>query len=260
MTILNRIYQYKLFEVAESKKRVPLEVLKENIKKGQEVRPLSAALKSNTNICIIAEIKRASPSLGIIRKDFQPVKIACIYETSGASAISVLTDEKFFQGSLSYLTDVKKSVTLPVLRKDFIIDAYQVYEAKAAGADAILLIAALLSKDKMQQFLELAKELNMECLVEVHSESELNNVLQTDAYIIGINNRDLATFSVDIETTLRLRPVIPDDKIIVSESGIKSRMDIVKLMEKGVDAVLIGETFMKSDDISAKMRELLGMV
>jgi indole-3-glycerol phosphate synthase len=258
MTILDKIYQYKLFEVAENKKRIPLEVLKENIKRDQETRSFGAALKSHANICIIAEIKKASPSLGVIREDFQPIEIARIYEASGAAAISVLTDEKFFQGSLLYITDIKKLVKLPILRKDFIIDAYQIYEAGAAGADAILLIAALLSKDEIQHFLELAKGLNMDCLVEVHSEPELENVLQTDAHIIGINNRDLATFSIDIETTLRLRPMIPDDKITVSESGIRSRTDIVKLLENGVNAVLIGETFMKSNDISTKMHELLG--
>lgn len=258
MTILDKIYQHKLFEIAENKKRIPLEVLKENMKGRRETRSFGTALKSHENICIIAEIKKASPSLGIIREDFQPVEIARIYEASGASAVSILTDEKFFQGSLAYITDIKKFVNLPILRKDFIIDTYQVYEARAAGADAILLIAALLSKDEIQRFLELAEALDMDCLVEVHSEPELENVLQTNAQIIGINNRDLATFSIDIETTLRLIPMIPAGRIIVSESGIKSRMDIVKLLENGVHAVLIGETFMKSNDISAKMRELLG--
>ncbi|MBI2556701.1 MAG: indole-3-glycerol phosphate synthase TrpC, partial [Planctomycetes bacterium] len=226
----------------------------------QSAMPFGAALKSGTNIRIIAEIKKASPSLGIIREDFNPVEIARIYETNGAAAISVLTDEKFFQGSLSYLTGVKKSVNLPVLRKDFIVDPYQIYEARSAGADAILLIAALLSWEEMQRYLDLASELGMECLVEVHSETELKMVLKTNARIIGINNRDLATFKTDLETTLRLKPMIPAEKIVVSESGIKSRVDVEKLMEEGVDAILVGETLMKSDDISAKLRELLGLV
>ncbi|MBI2469970.1 MAG: indole-3-glycerol phosphate synthase TrpC [Planctomycetes bacterium] len=260
MTILDEIFKYKLCEVAENKKRISIETLKEQCKKRQSAMPFGAALKSGTNIRIIAEIKKASPSLGIIREDFNPVEIARIYETNGAAAISVLTDEKFFQGSLSYLTGVKKSVNLPVLRKDFIVDPYQIYEARSAGADAILLIAALLSWEEMQRYLDLASELGMECLVEVHSETELKMVLKTNARIIGINNRDLATFKTDLETTLRLKPMIPAEKIVVSESGIKSRVDVEKLMEEGVDAILVGETLMKSDDISAKLRELLGLV
>src|SRR5574341_838046 len=259
MTILDEIYKHKLSEVAENKRRISIEVLKENIKEEQRPRPFGASLKSHTNITIIAEIKKASPSLGIIRKDFNPLKIARLYESSGASAISVLTDEKFFQGKLSYLTDVKKSVSIPILRKDFVIDPYQIYEARSAGADAILLIAALLSKEKIQHFLELADELEMDCLVEVHSESELKKVLQTSANIIGINNRDLATFKIDLEITLVLRPMIPAGKIVVSESGIKSREDIVTLIKKGIDAVLVGETLMKSINISAKLHELLGI-
>ncbi|MBU6391416.1 MAG: indole-3-glycerol phosphate synthase TrpC [Planctomycetota bacterium] len=259
MTILDEIYKHKLSEVAENKKRIPTEVLKENIKEEQHTRPFGTSLKSNTNITIIAEIKKASPSLGIIRKDFNPVEIARLYESSGAAAISVLTDEKFFQGKLSYLTEVKKSIHLPVLRKDFIVDPYQIYEARSAGADAILLIATLLSKEEIQHFLELAEGMSMDCLVEVHSESELKKVLQTSANIIGINNRDLATFKIDLETTLLLRPMIPAGKIVVSESGIKSREDIVTLIKKGIDAVLVGETLMKTANIPAKLHELLGI-
>ena len=258
MTILDDIHTHKLREVAASKKRVPLERLKADYEKSPGTRPFGTALKSDANICVIAEVKKASPSLGVIRQDFHPIEIARIYETAGASAISVLTDEKFFQGSLSYLTAVKKNVRLPVLRKDFIIDPYQIYEARSAGADAILLIAALLSKEEMQDFLCLARELGMECLVEVHSEAELRKALQTDADIIGINNRNLATFATTMETTFQLRPMIPVGKIVVSESGIKSREDITKLIEHGVNAVLIGETLMKSNDIAAKLGELLG--
>ena len=260
MTILDKIYKHKLFEVAESKKRIPIELLKSNIEKRQGTKSFSTALKSNTNIRIIAEIKKASPSLGIIRKDFNPIEIARIYQANGAAAISVLTDKKFFQGNLSHLSDVKKSVDLPVLRKDFIIDPYQIYEARSAGADAILLIAALLSQEEIQRFLELAGELNMDCLVEVHSEMELKNVLLTTANIIGINNRDLATFKTDLETTFRLRPMIPAGKIIVSESGIKSRTEVVRLFTQGINAVLVGETLIKSDNIPKKLQELLGML
>ncbi len=258
MTILDDIHKHKLWEVAESKKRVSLESLKEDCKKSPGTRPFGAALRSDTNICIIAEVKKASPSLGVIRQDFDPIEIARIYESGGASAISVLTDEKFFQGSLPYLTGVKNNVKLPALRKDFIIDPYQIYEARRAGADAILLIAALLSKDEMQAFLGLARELDMECLVEVHSEAELQKTLQTDADIIGVNNRNLATFVTTMETTFQLRPMIPPEKTVVSESGIKSRADITKLIEHRVNAVLVGETLMKSNDIAAKLRELLG--
>ena len=260
MTILDEIYEHKLGEVSENKKRIPVEALKEQIKERQRTRSFGDALKSDNNIRIIAEIKKASPSLGIIREDFNPVEIARIYEASGAAAISVLTDEKFFQGSLSYLTDVKKSVNLPILRKDFIVDAYQIYEARSAGADAILLIAALLSKEEIQRYLELAGELDMDCLVEVHSETELKKVLQTNAHIIGINNRDLATFKTDMETTVRLRPMIPAGKIVVSESGIKTRADVEKLMKEGIDAILVGETLMKSNNISTKLHELLGLI
>lgn len=259
MTILDKIYRHKLREIAKNKKQVPVEVLKKDIQKSQNTKPFGRALKSDRGISIIAEIKKASPSLGIIRNDFDPIGIAHLYEAGGASAISVLTDEKFFQGSLSHLTDVKKSVNLPVLRKDFIIDAYQVHEARSAGADAILLIAALLSKEEIQCFLELAKELDMDCLVEVHSETELQKVLQTNATIIGINNRDLATFKTDLGTTFRLRSMIPDGKVVVSESGIKSRGDVKRLIDIGIHAILVGETLMKSDDISTKLHELLGI-
>ena len=258
MTILDEIYKYKLIEVYENKKRIPLNVIKENIKKAFTTRSLSAALKSDVNISIIAEIKKASPSMGILRENFNPIEIARIYEANGASAISVLTDEKFFHGSLSYLTKVRSTVRLPVLRKDFIVDPYQIYEAREAGADAILLIAALLSKEQLQDFLLLASELEMDCLVEVHSENELKTVLQTNASIIGINNRDLKTFKTDLETTLRLRPLIPSGNIIVSESGIKSRKDIEVLLENGVNAVLVGETLMMSNNIPGKLHELLG--
>lgn len=258
MTILDTIYQHKVSEVEKNKKRIPLRVLEKSMQKRHDTKPFGRALKSDTNICIIAEIKKASPSLGVIREDFQPAEIARLYQKGGAAAISVLTDEKYFQGKLSYIKDVKQSVDLPVLRKDFIIDPYQIYEAQSAGADAILLIAALLSEDTIQRFLNLARELEMDCLVEVHTGAELQKVLQTSADIIGINNRDLATFIVNLETTFQLKPMIPEGKIIVSESGIKSRTEILRLFNKGINAVLIGETFMKSSDIPAALHELLG--
>ncbi len=258
MTILDTIYQHKVSEVEKNKKQVPLRVLEKRMQKRHDMKSFGRAIKSDMNISIIAEIKKASPSLGVIREDFQPAEIARLYQKGGAAAISVLTDEKYFQGKLSYIKDVKQSVDLPVLRKDFIIDPYQIYEAQSAGADAILLIAALLSEDTIQRFLNLARELEMDCLVEVHTGAELQKVLQTSADIIGINNRDLATFIVNLETTFQLRPMIPEGKIIVSESGIKSRTEILRLFNKGINAVLIGETFMKSGDIPAALHELLG--
>lgn len=258
MTILDTIYQHKVSEVEKNKKQVPLRVLEKRMQKRHDMKSFGRAIKSDMNISIIAEIKKASPSLGVIREDFQPAEIARLYQKGGAAAISVLTDEKYFQGKLSYIKDVKQSVDLPVLRKDFIIDPYQIYEAQSAGADAILLIAALLSEDTIQRFLNLARELEMDCLVEVHTGAELQKVLQTSADIIGINNRNLATFIVNLETTFQLRPMIPEGKIIVSESGIKSRTEILRLFNKGINAVLIGETFMKSGDIPAALHELLG--
>ncbi len=259
MTILEKIYQHKLLEVAESKKRIPIGTLEKAIQKRRETKSFRRALKSDTNIAVIAEIKKASPSLGIIRNDFDPVKIARLYESGGAAAISVLTDEKYFHGRLAYLTEVKRSVHLPVLRKDFIIDPYQIFEARCAGADAVLLIAALLSGEEIQRYLDLANELEMDCLVEVHSHAELQKVLQTNADIIGINNRNLATFRTDIDTTFQLKPLIPAEKIVVSESGIKSRAEVLELLKGGINAILVGETLMKSDDIPATLHELLGI-
>ncbi|MCF6148232.1 MAG: indole-3-glycerol phosphate synthase TrpC [Candidatus Kuenenia sp.] len=258
MTILDEIYHYKLSEVAANKKHAPVELLKANIQHRTPAKPFGQVLKTNGKINIIAEVKKASPSLGIIRKDFNPLEIAQMYESNGAVAISVLTDEKYFQGSLKYLTDIKKTVHLPILRKDFIVDSYQIYEARSAGADAILLIAALLSAEEIESFLEAAEKLGMDCLVEVHSAVELEKVLQTKATIIGINNRDLKTFITDLNITFQLKAQIPEDKIVVSESGIKSRSDMLKLLENGIHAALIGETLMKSDDIPAKIHELLG--
>lgn len=260
MNILDDIYQYKLGEVEKNKKCTPLATLEKMIQKRGDTKSFSRALKSDANISIIAEIKKASPSAGVIRNEFKPIEIARLYKQGGAAAISVLTDEKYFQGNLSYMTAVKESVDLPVLRKDFIVDPYQIYEARSAGADAILLIAALLSENEIQSLLNQAKELEMDCLVEVHTESELQKVLQTNAGIIGINNRDLATFTISLETTFRLRPMIPDGKIIVSESGIKSRAEILRLFNNGVNAILVGETLMKSNNIPATLHELLGKI
>ncbi len=170
----------------------------------------------------------------------------------------MLTDKEFFKGDIKYLTEIKKTVNLPVLRKDFIIDPYQIYEAKAADADLVLLIARILTREQIDTFLDLAHKLGMECLVEVHDSDELNTVLATEASIIGINNRNLDTFETNIETTLQLRHLIPEEKIVVSESGIKTRSDVLNLENAGIDAILIGETLMRSQDIPKKIKELFG--
>lgn len=207
---------------------------------------------------MIAEVKKASPSKGLIRPDFEPVTIAKTYESAGASAISVLTDEKYFQGSIEYLKSIRQAVDLPLLRKDFVIDAYQIYEARAAGADAILLIVAALSREQLVEFGGLARELGMGALIEVHTAEELDVALSTDEPIIGINNRNLQTFETTLDTTIELASRIPSDRVIVSESGIFTRADVERLTAAGVDAILVGESLMREPDPGVKVRELLG--
>jgi indole-3-glycerol phosphate synthase len=254
--ILDKIHAYKLKEVAESKERVSIESLKERCKDVPKAVRSDAVLKRDNRIKFIAEVKKASPSAGIIREDFNYINIAREYEAGGASAISVLTDKEFFKGDIKYLSEIKETVSLPALRKDFIIDPYQIYEARAAGADLVLLIARILTKEEIDAFLALSHELGMECLVEVHDNDELEKVLETEAAIIGINNRNLDTFKTNLDTTLQLRHRIPEGKIVVSESGIKTRADVLALEEAGIDAILIGETLMRSRDISQKIKEL----
>lgn len=209
------------------------------------------------HINLIAEIKKASPSKGVIREDFNPVKIAVTYQANGASAVSVLTDEKFFHGKPEYIKAVKDSISLPVLRKDFIIDEYQIYESVVLGADAILLIADLLSDSELAGFYQLAVSLGLDVLLEVRSEEDIEKAIAAGGDIIGINNRDLHTFKVDLTMTQRMIGLIPAHKIIVSESGIKSYEDVMFLKSLGVNAVLIGETFMEAGDIASKMREIM---
>ncbi|MFH1674643.1 MAG: indole-3-glycerol phosphate synthase TrpC [Pseudomonadota bacterium] len=255
-TVLDKIAAHKKGEVQESKERRPQRVLEKRIAGLNATRDFKAALAREDRISLIAEIKKASPSAGIIRDDFNPMKIAQTYEKEGADAISVLTDEEFFQGSLVTLSLVNETFSLPLLRKDFIIDPYQIYEARAFGADAILLIVSLLSPDRLISYLGIAQELGLSALVEVHTEEELHIAIDAGAEIIGINNRNLKTFEVDIENTLRLLPDVPKDVICVSESGIRDADDIDRLRRAGVDAVLIGTAFMKSSDIGNKIREL----
>jgi len=254
--ILDKIREYKLKEVAENKELVSIESLKKRCEDVPGAVKSCTVLKKENRIKFIAEVKKASPSAGIIREDFDYINIAKEYEAGGASAISVLTDKEFFKGDIKYLSEIKETVSLPVLRKDFFIDPYQIYEARAAGADLVLLIARILTKEKIDTFLTLSCELGMECLVEVHDNDELEKVLETEAAIIGINNRNLDTFETNLETTFQLCQRIPDGKIVVSESGIKTRADVLALEEAGIDAILIGETLMRSRDISQKIKEL----
>jgi len=254
--ILDEIHAYKLKEVAENKELVSIESLKERCKDVPDAIKSGTVLKRENRIKFIAEVKKASPSAGIIREDFNYIDIAKEYESGGASAISVLTDKEFFKGDIKYLSEIKETVSLPALRKDFIIDPYQIYEARAASADLVLLIARILTKEEIDAFLTLSQELGMECLVEVHDNDELEKVLETEAVIIGINNRNLDTFETNLDTTLQLYHRIPDGKIVVSESGIKTRADVLVLEEAGIDAILIGETLMRSRDISQKIKEL----
>lgn len=258
--MLDLILQSKKREVEARKGLVPLRELK--ARAADLLPPLdfkkAIARSPGERIKAIAEIKRASPSAGILREDFNPEGLALAYAKGGASAISVLTDEAFFQGSLRHIEEVRGAVELPILRKDFIIDPYQVFEARAALADALLLIVAALGPSRLQELLELAVELQLHPLVEVHTEEELMKALEMGADLIGINNRDLRTFRTSLETTFSLLPWIPRGKVVVSESGIQGRNDVVRLSEAGLDAILIGEALLRAADPGAKLRELLG--
>ena len=236
----------------------PYEVIRPMLADAPEPLDFAGALSRNDAglPAVIAEVKKASPSRGVIREDFDPVSIAKSYERAGASAISVLTDEEFFQGSLDYLARIKQNVMLPVLRKDFIINQYQLFEARAAGADAVLLIVAALEKDTLARLMTGVSDLGMQSLVEVHNEPELATALEVGADLIGINNRNLQTFEVSLQTTENLLPAAAGRKV-VSESGIFTRDDMEKLGGLGVDAVLIGEALMRERDIEAKLRELI---
>lgn len=257
--ILDNIVADVLLELEKRKHELPLEEIRRKALAQSPPLDFASALRGKS-IKLIAEVKKASPSRGVIRHDFDPVEIARVYATNGASAISVLTENKYFQGSLNYLKAIDNALgnsRPPLLRKDFIVDPYQVFEARSCGADAILLIAAILDKEKLAGLLKLSHGLGMKCLVEVHNEAEVDVALRAGAQIIGINNRDLKSFSTDINVTKRLRPLIPADNIVVSESGIKGRDDVERLQSWGVNAVLVGEFLMSAPDIAARMRELL---
>ena len=256
--ILDAIIAHTKEQLAGKRLRVPLGDVKARAVDAEATRGFGPVLSAGDGIRLIAEVKKASPSKGVIREDFDPVMIAQIYEESGASCLSVLTEQKFFQGSLEYLGLIRKVVKLPLLRKDFIIDEYQIHEARAAGADAILLIAACLEKQQIEDYLAIAHQLGLDVLVESHTYKELDRSLRAGAMLVGINNRDLTTFTVSLQTTLDLLNDIPDDRIVVSESGIRTRDDVMKLHQAGVDAVLVGESLMREKDIGRKAKELLG--
>ena len=257
--ILDQIVADKLVELEAMKRSFPLGKLQRMALEQPSPLDFASALHGD-GIKLIAEVKKASPSRGTIRADFNPIEIAQIYANNGASALSILTESKYFQGSLNYLKGIREALGnkgLPLLRKDFIFDPYQVYESRAYGADSLLLIVAILNPAKLEALLGLSHELSMSCLVEVHTKTELEIALSSQARIIGINNRDLSTFTVDLTTTERLRPLIPQDRIVVSESGIKDRNDMEQLRQWRVDTVLIGESLMSAPDIATKMKELL---
>lgn len=256
--ILEKIVARKREEIAEAGSRRSLLELKARLPGAPAVRDFVAALRGADGIGLIAEVKKASPSAGVIREDFDPVAIAKTYEESGAACISVLTDEHFFQGHLDYLVQVRRAVSLPVLRKDFVLDPYQVVEARAAGADCVLLIAECLDDRALEELYHAVLELGMSALIELYEPENLERVLRLNPPMIGINNRNLKTFVTDLDHTLRLRPMIPDDCLIISESGIRTREDVLKLKAGGVGGILVGETLMRSNSISVKVRELLG--
>ena len=257
-TILDRIVADKRREIAAAKTRMPEDQLREALSAAPPVRDFFAALDGRGTIRLIAEVKKASPSKGVIRADFHPVEIARTYQQHGAACISVLTDGPYFQGSLDYLRQIRAAVELPVLRKDFIIDPYQVIEARAAGADAVLLIAECLDDRQLGTLHEAIVSLEMTPLVELYEPANLPRVLAAGARLIGINNRDLRTFDVDLEHTIRLRREIPPGHRVVGESGIRHRADVQLLQQAGVDAMLVGETLMARADIGAAVDELLG--
>ncbi len=257
--ILERIVDYKRREIDAARLRIPEEQLERRIEAAPPTRDFRAALESAPEAAIIAEVKKASPSAGLLRSDFDPVAIARIYEANGAACISVLTDEPSFQGHLDYLSAIRAAVSLPLLRKDFILDRYQLLEARWAGADAVLLIAEILDDKALPRLLREASELGLQALVELYERDNLPRVLDSGARLIGVNNRDLRSFQTRLEHTLDLIDAMPPEACLVSESGIRTRADIERLSKAGVRAMLIGETFVRATDIGAKLRELRGL-
>lgn len=259
-TILDQIVETKREEVANARRRMPLEELIEQARETSlafPIRNFKSAITQPGPIRLIAEVKKASPSAGVIRADFNPVDIAQIYQDHGADCLSILTDEKYFQGHLTYLARVKAGTALPCLRKDFVIDEYQVVEARLAGADAVLLIAEILDDAQLAFLTDRAKSLGMTVLVEFHDEANLNRVLNCGADLVGINNRDLHRMVTQLDHTLRLRDHIPPEFPVVSESGIKTYDDVLRLQSAGISAILVGESLMRQPDIGKAVDNLL---
>jgi len=257
-TILEKIIAHKWVEIDDAKRSRPAEMLEEQLAAAPPVRDFAAALSAAEGVGLIAEVKKASPSAGLIREDFDPVAIARIYERHKAACISVLTDTHFFQGHLDFLRAVRGAVSVPVLRKDFLLDRYQVLEARAAGADCVLLIAECLDDPRMRDLYFSACELGMQSLIEITEPANLQRVLKLEPPLVGVNNRDLKTFVTDLDRTICLAEQVPAGTLLVSESGIRNRSDVLRLQQAGVRAMLVGETLMRADDIGAKVDEMLG--
>jgi indole-3-glycerol phosphate synthase len=257
-TILDKIVATKRQEIAAARVAIPEATLEKQIQDAPPCRDFFAALAAEGAIKLIAEVKKASPSKGVIRADFQPVEIAQAYERGGATCLSVLTDESYFQGSLDYLRQIRRETTLPALRKDFILDSYQLLEARATGADAVLLIAECLDDCHLRKLHNETIDLGMTPLVEFYEPENLSRVLEAGATLIGVNNRDLRTFEVDLTHTIRMRERIPDDCLVVGESGIHTHQDVLRLEKAGVDALLVGESLMRQPNIEAAVRRVLG--
>ncbi|MGV6817911.1 MAG: indole-3-glycerol phosphate synthase TrpC [Thiotrichales bacterium] len=257
--ILIKILDRKQVEVSERRAGVPLTELRAQAENAPASRGFLNAIEAKLahgDPAVIAEIKRASPSKGLIRPDFEPASIAASYEQAGAACLSVLTDIDFFQGADSYLQQAREASALPALRKDFTIDAYQIYEARALGADCILLIVAALDDDQLKAYSQLAQELGMDALIEVHDQAELERALICPSRLIGINNRNLRTFETTLDTTLSLLGQVPDDRLLVTESGIHTREDVMRMRENGVNTFLVGEAFMRAENPGAELSEL----
>lgn len=257
-TILDKITAVKRDEIAAAKSARPQSEVERRAAAAPPPRDFFGTLAAEGPIRLIAEVKKASPSKGVIRADFDPVAIAKIYEAHGASCVSVLTDEQFFQGRLDFMTAVKQAVSLPVLRKDFILDPYQVYEARAAGADAVLLIAECLDDCGLRSLHNLILELGMTPLVEFYEPTNLARVVEAGATLIGVNNRNLHTFEVDLGHSMRMHEQVPNECVFVSESGIAGRAEAERLQAAGIDAMLVGESLMRKPDIGAAVDDLLG--
>lgn len=257
-TILEKIIATKRKEIAQSKGAIREDRLRAALKDAPELRNFHASLAATEGVALIAEIKKASPSAGVLRDDFDPEQIAEIYCSHGATCLSVLTDQKYFQGTLEYLSMVRNKVDVPILRKDFILDEYQIIEARVVGADAVLLIAECLNDCELRSLFNATIDLGMTPLVEIYEKSNLERVLDIGATLIGINNRNLHDFTINLDHVLQLRKEIPDECLVVGESGIRTRSDVLRLQAGNIDAILVGETFMRSSDVGVAVDRLLG--